>query len=229
MHPRESFMAGHNLSYCVTYFDQVLMASRLADSDNEIAKDHSGKMVEQLQKVAPHFVARLRHVQKIAHDHGLDVGKLPAVPKDYRRWAPLVFEKFTSTWSVDDTDGWFFILGHALGELRSGIIIVSMSIDFHQNLELSFQNSISAFMETFPTMVENWENAILRLLNTPFGHNFLEKYQALSPAFDAIHQIKHLPVEQTAETLLPVLRHLSAQLARIELNEASGLPSGSDA
>lgn len=228
MHPRESFMAGHNLSYCVTYFDQVLMATRLASSNDSDAQTHSQQMITQLQKVAPNFVARLKHIQQIATEHGLDVGKLPALPQDYRHWAPLVFEKFTSTWAVDDTDGWFFLLGHALGELRAGIIIMSMSIDFQMNLSLSFQNSIDGFMSELPDMLERWENAILRLLNTPYGADFLTKNESLGPAFDAIHQIRHLPIEQTAQSLLPLLRHLSAQLAQIEQHEAAALPSDSD-
>ena len=47
------------------------------------------------------------------------------------------------------------------------IIIASMSITFSPHLELS-QSSIDGFIRAFPEMVE-LENAILRLLHTPWG------------------------------------------------------------
>ena len=228
MHPREAFMAGHNLSYCVTYFDQVLMAARLASADDDEAQQHSQQMIEQLQKIAPHFVARLKHIGKIGSDHGIEVGDLPTIPQEYRRWAPGVFEGFANTWQIDDQEGWLFLLGHAVGELRGSIIIASMSIDFQLNLDLSFQSSIDGFIRAFPEMIERWENAILRLLNTPFGEPFMRRYNELTPALEAIQQAFRRAVEHTGPTLLPVLRHLSAQLAQIEQHEAQTLPSSSD-
>ena len=227
MHPREAFMAGHNLAYCVTYFDQVLMAARLASSDEEESQKHSQQMVAQLQKVAPHFVARLKHIGKIGSDHGIDIGELPTLPQDYRRWAPVIFERFTNTWRIDDEEGWLFLLGHAVGELRGAIIIASMSIDFHLHLELSFQSSIDGFIRAFPEMVECWENAILRLLHTPWGELFMNRYKALNPAFEAIQQAFRRSIEHTGSALLPLLRHISAQLAQIEQSEALELPSSS--
>ena len=227
MHPREAFMAGHNLAYCVTYFDQVLMAARLAGSEDEDTLQHSHKMVEQLQRIAPHFVARLKHIKTIGSEHGIDLGELPAIPQDYRRWAPVAFERFTNTWHIEDEEGWIFLLGHAVGELRGAIIIASMSIDFHLNLELSFQSSIDGFIRAFPEMIERWEDVLLRLLHTPWGEGFMERYKSLTPAFEAIQQSFRRAIEHTGSTLLPLLRHISAQLAQIEQLEAQELPSSS--
>ncbi|MGC6509855.1 MAG: hypothetical protein ACON4U_15630 [Myxococcota bacterium] len=228
MHPREAFMAGHNLAYCVTYFDQVLMAARLASADDEEAQQHSQQMVEQLQNIAPHFVARLKHIGKIGAEHGIEIGELPSIPQEYRRWAPGVFERFVSTWQIEDQEGWLFLLGHAVGELRGSVIIASMSIDFQLHLDLSFQSSIDGFIRAFPEMVDRWENAILRLLNTPFGASFMPRYNALNPAFEAIQHAFRRAVEHTGPALLPLLRQISAQLAQIEQQEAQDLPSSSD-
>ena len=133
-----------------------------------------------------------------------------------------------STWQIEDQEGWLFLLGHAVGELRGSVIIASMSIDFQLHLDLSFQSSIDGFIRAFPEMVDRWENAILRLLNTPFGASFMPRYNALNPAFEAIQHAFRRAVEHTGPALLPLLRQISAQLAQIEQQEAQDLPSSSD-
>ena len=44
--PREAFMAGHNISYTGSYFDQVLLAERLSKISEKKVTKHVEKMVD---------------------------------------------------------------------------------------------------------------------------------------------------------------------------------------
>jgi hypothetical protein len=226
--PKEAFIAGHNLAYSVAYFDQVLMTARLSSDENKERQEHGRNMVERIQQIAPNFAGRIKVISEIAADHSIEVGTLPSTPQEYRHWAPLIFQKFTETWTLEDTEGWCFLMGHAIGELRSGLIISSMGLDFQIHLKMDFSKSISGFMAAFPEMLGRWEDAVLKNLTTPWGDAFMKRYTDLSPAFDAIHQTQQVSDPRKELLLLQLMRSIVAQLAKIEQDEMNYLPSASD-
>ena len=46
--PREAFVAGHNIAYTASYFDQVLFTARLANLGTSKSLEHSNNMVQTL-------------------------------------------------------------------------------------------------------------------------------------------------------------------------------------
>ena len=124
--PREAFIAGHNIAYTAAYFDQVLFAARLANQTEQSAKDHSAKMIHMLQQIGRNFADRMKHVNLIAQEAALPQRPLPALPPDFYPWANLTHKDFIDLWAINDPAGCLFAIGHAVGEIRNGLIVLNL-------------------------------------------------------------------------------------------------------
>jgi hypothetical protein len=173
--PREAFIAGHNIAYAATYFDQVLFAARLANLDKQEAKEHSNKMVQMLQHIAPNFANRLKHINLIAKEARLPERSLPALPPEFYPWANLIHKDFIELWKVTDPPGCLFAIGHTLGEVRNGLIILNLCVDFKQNLNLDSPMELERIPKRLEESIHRWTTAD-SVLNT---HNVNQRASKL--------------------------------------------------
>ena len=175
--PREAFIAGHNLAYCATYFDQVLMAANLDTQVGE-ARQHAQQMVQMLQRVGPNFAARLRHIKIIGQEAGLSLDELPAMPEEFARWVALTHSAFVHFWPAKADEGWVFMLGHSIGELRNGLIVLTLLLDFESNLSIE-PAGIDRIPERLTAAVERLNQAQQVLRDGPLAQDVGEPPQIL--------------------------------------------------
>ena len=76
----ESFLVGHHLSYIGSYFEQVLLAERLATQNDETCQQHSMQMIEKLKTIGPNFSHRIRFVQQQVTHLQITPPKAPTIP-----------------------------------------------------------------------------------------------------------------------------------------------------
>ena len=181
--PMQCFVAGHNLSYVGSYFDQVLLAAELERSSHPKAKEHVQNMIAVLQKVAPNFVHRLREVSQIAEHCGLPKRKLPAHPSEYKEWAPRVHMDFLEVWEIEDHNGWLFGHAFAIGELRNLLIVLLISMDLQINFDMHATDRLQSMLRRGKEVLSRYEHSSLRLEGTKPYDIFYEKSLELAPLF----------------------------------------------
>lgn len=135
---QQAFTAGHNLSYSAVYFDQVMLAARLANAKDDKATAHANRMIESLKQVGANFAHRLQQVEHTAKSANLSPRSIPALPPEFYSWANIRHQEFIEFWPAANPVGCIFVVGHALGEIRNGLIIANLTMDFAKNLQLDF-------------------------------------------------------------------------------------------
>ncbi len=188
--PMQCFIAGHNLSYVGSYFDQVLLAAELERSAHPKAKEHIKSMIAVLQKVAPNFVHRLKEVAQVAQYCDLPKRKLPAHPPDYKDWAPRVHMDFLEVWDIDDLNGWLFGHAFAVGELRNLLIVLLISMDFQINFDIHTTDRLKVILERGKETLSRYELSALRLEGSRQFDIFYEKSLELAPLFLQLLEMK---------------------------------------
>ena len=225
--PREAFVAGHNIAYTATYFDQVLFAARMANQNNPIALEHSNKMVQMLQRVGANFAARMKHVNLIASEVRLTERKLPGLPPEFYPWANLVHKDFLQIWQVIDPAGCIFAIGHALGEFRNGIIILNLSLDFHQNLQLDCKKEINDIPTRLIESIQRWSVAHEIIIEHQINVTTSKLFPLLESQSKTIANLAKDPEKGWA--LIPkILQTLIPLLAKAETDIIRSLPSVTD-
>ncbi len=184
----QAFASGHNLSYCAVYFDQVLLAAKLANVKNTKSSTHAQQMIASLQKVGGNFAKRLQQVDGCAQLAKLSSHPLPALPPEFYPWANTRHAEFLQHWPATDPHGCLFVIGHALGELRNGLIIANLTMDFSKNLKLDFEAQISEVPKRLSEAMTRLERGVQILENLPQPHS---STQLLRPIVNGLHpQIK---------------------------------------
>ena len=176
--PLQCFVAGHNLGYVGSYFDQVLLAAQVERSSHPKAKEHTKNMIANLQHVAPNFVQRLREIAQIAELCGFLKRPLPAHPNEYKEWAPKIHMDFLDIWDVDDLHGWLFGHAFSLGELRNLLIVMLVSMDLQVNFQIDNTQRISFMLQRSKDILARYEHSALRLE----GHTHFDSYYTHSLA-----------------------------------------------
>ena len=174
--PLQCFVAGHNLGYVGSYFDQVLLAAQVERSNHPKAKEHTKNMIANLQRVAPNFVQRLREVSQIADFCGLPQRKLPAHPDEYKEWAPKIHMDFLEIWDIDDLNGWLFGHAFSLGELRNLLIVMLVSMDLQVNFNMDNTQRFAFMLKRATDILHRYEHSALRLE----GHEHFDRYYSHS-------------------------------------------------
>ncbi len=170
----QSFAAGHNLSYCAVYFDQVLLAAKLANAENAKASGHAQQMIASLKKVGGNFAKRLQQVDACAQLAKLSDQPLPALPPEFYPWVNTRHAEFLQHWSATDPHGCLFVIGHALGELRNGLIIANLTLDFSHNLGLDFSTQIGEIPKRLSEAMTRLERGVQILENLSPPHSSTE-------------------------------------------------------
>ena len=181
--PKQAFSTGHNISYSAVYFDQVMLAAKLANTQNTSAKEHANRMIDSLKQVGPNFALRLQMVERTAKDATLPVRSIPALPPEFYPWAAARHQEFLEFWSATNDAGCLFVIGHALGELRNGLIIANLTMDFSKNLELDFTAQQSTIPKRLQDALTRFERGILILESLPTP---IAALSLLRPFFDGI-------------------------------------------
>ena len=174
--PLQSFVAGHNLGYVGSYFDQVLLAAQVERSTHPKANEHTQNMIANLQRVAPNFVQRLREIAQVADFCGLPKRKLPAHPDEYKEWAPKIHMDFLEIWNIDDLNGWLFGHAFALGELRNLLIVMLVSMDLQVNFSIDNTQRFTFMLQRSQDILSRYEHSALRLE----GHEHFDRYYSHS-------------------------------------------------
>ena len=171
---KQAFTAGHNLSYCAVYFDQVLLAAKLANSNSEGAKQHSQQMIASLQRVGNNFAKRLQSIEQCAQVANLSTCKTPTLPPEFYPWVDLRHGEFLHFWPALDPRGSLFVIGHAIGELRNGLIIANLTMDFTRNLQLDFTKQQSRLPKRITDSLMRFERALTILEQLPSNEHSIE-------------------------------------------------------
>ena len=222
LNPKQSFLVGHHLGYVGSYFDQVLLAaqvSRIAalstqDQTSEHqkkAKEHTENMIKNLQRVAPNFVHRLRFIQECAKRCGLAARKLPALPEEYKQWAPQVHMEFMKLWSIDDDEGWLFAHAFAAGEIRNLLIVLLVSMDLHVNFSINNKKQIASIIKRGIETLHRYEQTALRLENHEAYQVFYDQSLFHGASLGQILKMKEPAIEFFARA-----QKLIADLAKLE-------------
>ena len=156
----DAFSCGHNLSYSASYFDQVLFAAKLANHQTPNAGDHANRMIEKLQQVAPNFARRIQDVEHIAAKANLSKQTIPTLPPEYYPWVQTRHGEFLEFWPADDIRGALFVIGHAIGEIRNGLIIHNLSLDFEKNLQIKGEKVRGSIPNRMEETMERWKKAM---------------------------------------------------------------------
>ena len=225
--PREAFIAGHNIAYTATYFDQVLFAARLANQKNAKTTEHVNKMIQMLQHVGNNFANRMKHVNLIAKETGLPKRELPALPKDFYPWANLIHKDYLEIWKISDPPGCLFAIGHSLGEIRNGLIILNLCLDFDQHLNVDSSAELNNIPKRLEEALQRWSTA-----DTVLGEHRLNKrpHQLLQPIAGQITTIIGLLKDkEKGWPLMPTLiQRILPLLAKAENDIVVTLPSVTD-
>ena len=209
--PLQSFVAGHNLGYVGSYFDQVLLAAQVERSPHPKAKAHTQNMIANLQKVAPNFVQRLREISQVAEFCGLPKRTLPAHPDEYKQWAPKIHMDFLEIWDVDDLNGWLFGHAFSLGELRNLLIVMLVSMDLQVNFQIDNTQRFSFMLQRSKDILSRYEHSALRLE----GHEHFDQYYSHTlVSIPLLHDL--LLMKDDAIAFFGKAQKLLGMLARVE-------------
>ena len=181
---QQAFLTGHNLSYSAVYFDQVLLAARLANEKSDDATVHANKMIHSLQQVGANFAHRLQQVEHTAKAANLPTRKIPTLPPEFYPWANARHKDLLDFWPATNSAGCLFVVGHALGELRNGLIISNLTMDFAKNLQLDFSKQQAELPSRLHDSLKRFEQAIQILEALPSDISVLS---LLRPFFDGIN------------------------------------------
>jgi hypothetical protein len=179
----QAFTVGHNLSYCAVYFDQVLLAAKLANSNSVLAKQHAQQMIASLQRVGNNFAHRLQSVEECAQIANFSTCKTPTLPPEFYPWIDLRHGEFLHFWPALDPRGSLFVIGHAIGEFRNGLIIANLTMDFTRNLQLDFTKQQSRLPKRITDSLMRFERALSILEHLPSNEKSVE---ILRPFLDGI-------------------------------------------
>ena len=193
--PTTSFIVGHNLGYVGSYFDQVLLATRLSHITDTKAKEHTQQMVANLQRVAPNFVQRLRVIASTAEQCGFTKRPLPGLPAQYKEWAPKIHMDFMELWSIKDMEGWIFAHAYSIGELRNFLIVLLVSMDLQVNFSLDFKRELSTLLKNGAETLTRYEQSALRLEAFEAYRIFYEQSLFHAPLLSQILQMKDPAIE----------------------------------
>ena len=219
--PTTSFIVGHNLGYVGSYFDQVLLASRLSLATDPKAKEHTTQMIANLQRVAPNFVQRLRFIETIAQKCGFVPRSLPALPDQYKEWAPKIHMDFMELWNIEDMEGWLFAHAYSIGELRNFLIVLLVSMDLQVNFSLNFKKELSVLLKNGKDTLQRYEETSLRLESSESYRIFYEQSLFHVPLIDQILQMKDPAIEFFASA-----QKLISSFAKVERDAQEWLKEG---
>ena len=156
----DAFRTGHNIGYSAVYFDQVLLAAKLSNTKAEDAQSHATRMVSSLQRVAPNFAQRLQQVNSVAQMANLPERALPTLPPEFYPWANQRHLEFLNFWPATNAAGCLFVIGHAIGEIRNGLIISNLTLDFETHLSVTGQRQRAAVPERIHNALSRWGKAV---------------------------------------------------------------------
>ena len=211
LNPQQIFIVGHNLGYVGSYFDQVILASQMERSTDPKAKEHVQNMVGNLKKVAPNFVSRLRQIELISSQIGLPKRPLPALPAEYREWAPQIHIDFMKLWSEEDVEGWLFGHAFALGEIRNLLIVLMVGIDLQANFSIDYKEQLKILLLRSKDIMMRYEHSALRLENDTRFRFFYDTTLECSPKLR-----KALQLNEEAVVFFASAQKLLAELANQE-------------
>lgn len=179
-----AFTTGHNLSYSAVYFDQVMLAARLANAKEKKATIHANRMIESLKRVGANFAGRLQQVDNTAKSANFSQRSIPTLPPEFYPWANIRHQEFLEFWPATNPVGCLFVIGHALGELRNGLIISNLTMDFAKNLQLDFSVQQASLPKRLQDSLKRFDQAIQILESLPEP---LAALSLLRPFFDGVN------------------------------------------
>ena len=169
----------------------------------------------------------MKHINLIAKEAKLPQRTLPTLPPEFYPWANLVHKDFLELWTVADPAGCCFAIGHALGEVRNGCIVLNLALDFQTNLDLDCTKELQDIPPRLKQALQRWAVAQQILGENSVGSlskRLLEGLQAQIQTIEQLteDQIKGWPLLQS------VLQRLLPMLATAEPEIIQSLPSITD-
>lgn len=220
----ESFLLGHHLSYTSCYFEQVLLAERLALQNEEPCQKHSKEMIEKLKAIGPNFSLRIRFVQNQVQRLNIPMIDAPSIPPHYQKWISTLHPQIVQFYPEESIEGWLFVLGNAFGELRCGLIVLLLSLDFQTQLGLNCSKTIQVMPKRLQDSCEKAAQAIQFLeerKSTRHLCNILQ--QPLSLIWNIQRGLQN--GDQSIASILIQIQAILPEIAQIENPQHVQLPS----
>jgi hypothetical protein len=86
--------------------------------------------------------------------------ELPTVPPEFYPWANHRHLEFLEFWPATNVAGCVFVIGHAIGEIRNGLIISNLTLDFETHLSVSGKRQRAAVPDRIRAALKRWDQAI---------------------------------------------------------------------
>ena len=220
----ESFLVGHHLSYIGSYFEQVLLAERLATQNDETCQQHSMQMIEKLKTIGPNFSHRIRFVQQQVTHLQITPPKAPTIPPEYKNWLTTIHPQIVANYTEESVEGWLFVLGNALGELRCSLIVLLLSLDFQAQLNLDCSKTIQMMPKRIRESCEKTQNAVAFLQKIQSAKHICAKIQNQIALMWNIQRGLEKG-DQSIANILILIQATLPELSKIENPQYNQLPS----
>jgi hypothetical protein len=220
----ESFLIGHHLSYIGCYFEQVLLAERLAIQNDEVCQQHSVQMIEKLKAIGPNFSHRIRFVQQQIVQLDISAQNSPSIPPEYQKWISSLHPQIISNYSDESVEGWLFALGNALGELRCSMIVLLLSLDFQTQLKLDCSKTIQLMPKKIRESCEKTQHSVAFLQKLQSTKHICKKIQnQISLIWNVQRGLEK--EDQSIANILIQIKAILPELSKVENPQYNLLPS----
>ena len=99
----------------------------------------------------------------------------PGIPPQYQKWISTLHPQIAQCYPEESIEGWLFVLGNALGELRCGLIVLLLSLDFQTQLELDCSKTIQMMPMRLQKSCEKAAQAVSTLQERKINQTYLRK------------------------------------------------------
>ena len=107
------------------------------------------------------ILARVPEVSKLqTNKANLPNRPLPALPPDFYPWANQRHQEFLEFWPATHVGGCLFVIGHAIGEIRNGLIIANLTLDFEAHLGVDGNRQRDSIPPRMIGALNRWNKAL---------------------------------------------------------------------
>ena len=214
------FTASFYTARLAAYFNRVLIASQLSDTQDMDLLKLRQLWIEELRTVSPYFGQMLQQSQGI-YQHFFS--KLPSLqtPQDaneYFDWSHNYLNNIGSTLQLGQANESVYSYGFHLGNIYSNLEILNWALaldSIGSNKNLSQKAQIENILEELRTTQFKWSAAAINLGNFPAFKTLWEIWRQLQKEVEAIEKLQYSPAEdkyaQMSKLIMPTIEAIENQ------------------
>ena len=223
--PRQAFISGTHVTSVGVYFNQALLAVRLAKSENEMVQAQATAWMKHLRKVGERFTEMVGRATRIALDNGMNDAFAPTSPSDYLEWANLLNDFCSSKLETDSFRHALYLYGYCIGEALTTLAVLCTCADFQRKLNIPLNDEIAEGVESLHDTFARWEKVSKAIGSNKKYRMFNREWRRLNNLHLSIIENDLQDFETTSlDEATPKLRDLSDQLTNAERDLLELLP-----